>query len=97
MASEVAIGSAGFTQAGLKVVLFQPVDAIGLVWATYGKPHSLSGSALGESEAVTGYHGPGFWIATYGLSIIQQNDGVTVRGYLYSAKAGGFRKQRREP
>lgn len=97
MVSEVAMGSDDFTQAGLKIVLFQPADAIGLIWATCGKAHPLPGSALGESEAVTGNHGPGFWIATYGLSIIQQNDGVTVRGYLYSAKAGGFRKQRREP
>ena len=70
MASEVVMGSDDFTQAGLKVVLFQPVDAIGLVRAACDKPHPLPGSALGESEAVTGNHCPGFWIATHGLSII---------------------------
>ena len=70
MASKVVMGSDDFTQAGLKVVLFQPVDAIGLVWAAGGKPHPLPGSALSESEAVTGNYCPGFWVATHGLSII---------------------------
>ena len=78
------------TEASLDVVLFKPTDPICLIRAACGETHLLAGPRLCKSKAVAGDDGPRFWIATYGLSVIQQNDGVAIRRHLNSAIAGGL-------